>query len=506
MVLEDDFLFTDETRIERLVEVLEYDSEVGAVGGALRSRNGRVSAYALDIEIFRDTFFVRECSHRLRLTPRGVAYHICDVTWNFALFRAEMLHAHRWNDQLKMGEHAPYFHQVKLAAKWRVASCPSVVLYHVPDLRTREYQRYRLRARRYFRAYLQHYGLSRYYRIPPTEYLDEMHSRPNVVVMGVGHSGTSVLAKMLQSAGWQGGDADLPYGESLRIRELNQTVLRHGRLPLGKARSALRSLPQPWAIKDPRFVSTLQHWLPMFDELDKPPVLVRIVRNPEQVVASYARRNARGDLRQLVDQRMSMCQHQYDAWPWPKMTIEYERLAEAVALFDPTRVTSPPAAAESAQTIVPKDTLQAVEMALQAAKPANTPAGLSAQVADGSQGNAARAAAAAALLAGDAGSPDNFASVISLPAGLAAEGGSPDDFALSAAFPSINPLEAGSPEDFALAPLPSGTFALEAGSPDNFSLADRIANQDDSIQLDGLPASGLMADAAQDDSDESIRL
>jgi GT2 family glycosyltransferase len=86
-ILEDDFLFTDETRIETLQEVLESDSEVG---GALRDIHGRLAAYALDIEVFRDRMQVREAPHRLRFTSAGNPYRLCDMVWNFALFRRDL--------------------------------------------------------------------------------------------------------------------------------------------------------------------------------------------------------------------------------------------------------------------------------------------------------------------------------------------------------------------------------------------------------------------------------
>lgn len=345
LVLEEDFLFTNETRIEHLVEVLESDEEVGVVGGALRSRNGRVSAYALDIEIFRDTFYVRESNHRVRITPRGTPYRICDVIWNFALFRADLLRDHRWDNELKVGEHAPYFHQIKLEAKWRVASCPSAILYHVPDPRTPEYQRYRQRAQKMFRQYLKRHNLARYIRIPPVQYIDDRELKPSVVVIGVGHSGTSILAKMLHAAGWDPGDADRPYGESFAIRDINMETQKTGLFPEEKARAVLARLPRPFAIKDPRFAMTLHHWLPLFLEMESPPALVRIQRDPDEVEKSYARRNVRGDLRNMIQQRTEMCQKQYENWPWMRMTIEYEQLGQAAALFDQARMKTPGAQA-----------------------------------------------------------------------------------------------------------------------------------------------------------------
>jgi GT2 family glycosyltransferase len=76
LILEEDFLFTHETNIEQFVEVLDTDDQVGVVGGSIRGINGRLAAYSLDIEVFRDTMYVREASHRVKITPSGVPYRL----------------------------------------------------------------------------------------------------------------------------------------------------------------------------------------------------------------------------------------------------------------------------------------------------------------------------------------------------------------------------------------------------------------------------------------------
>ena len=337
LILEDDFLFLEETKIEPMVEVLEADREVGCVGGALRDVNGRLACYALDIEVFRDKMEVREATHRVKLTPSGSPYRLCDMVWNFCLFRKEMLADHRWNDRLKVGEHCPYFHQVKLGAKWRVATTNQTAIYHVPQRRSPDYLKYRRRAQRLFESYLAEHGIKHYHRVLPFHYEDDAEDRPCVVVLGAGHSGTTVLTQMLHGIGWNAGDADKRFGESVGVRRLNIYTETNGALPPRYAQAVLDRLPRPWAIKDPRFVKTLHHWLPHFERMERKPILLRIRRDRDGLLASYQRRQAPGDVIQNIDQLLELCQQQYDRWPWQRLSIEYARLGDAVSLFSMDR-------------------------------------------------------------------------------------------------------------------------------------------------------------------------
>lgn len=334
LLLEDDFRFTSETDIQPLRQVLEAAPDVGAVGGAIRGSNDRVTCYALDIEVCRQTMRVREATHRVEVTPSGVPYRLCDMVWNFALFRREMLDEHRWVDALKIGEHCPFFYEVKRASRWRIASCSLSKIYHIPDRRPATYLKYRRRAVDYFRAYLAARGIQRYERVLPYHYEDEPTLVPPVIVLAVGHSGTSITTRMLQALGWNLEKADKAFAEHIEIRSLNRLIIKRGSLDPTAAREALSNLPMPWAIKDPRFVQTLHHWLPYLAELECKPVLLRLRRDLDATLASYQRRNAPGDVNRRVGALVHRRDELYEQWPWRRMTLEFEKIAAAVALFD----------------------------------------------------------------------------------------------------------------------------------------------------------------------------
>ncbi|HYC56135.1 MAG TPA: glycosyltransferase [Candidatus Binatia bacterium] len=140
LLLDDDFVFTEQTRVESLVEVLEADPNIGVASGAL-----------LD-----DGITLRRYEHRLRLedgilhydpilsAPRTIAGHACldaDIVLNFALFRREVFADVRWDHELKTVEHTDFF--LRLArTRWRVVHVEGVLADHHRQAPA-DYQRYR---------------------------------------------------------------------------------------------------------------------------------------------------------------------------------------------------------------------------------------------------------------------------------------------------------------------------------------------------------------------------
>ena len=172
--------------------------------------------------------------------------------------------------------------------------------------------------------------------------------RPNLLVYGVGHSGTSILTRMLLALGWSAGaeeeDAaqglDLPYAENVSVRDCNRAALEGGTLP-GEAPAVLAALRAPWVVKDPRFVVTLSLWPAAFAEAGlELPVLIWITRDVEAVRESYRRRGEAADglpgtFGRTLDELLRSAAENYESWPGAKIRVAYEDLAVATALFVP---------------------------------------------------------------------------------------------------------------------------------------------------------------------------
>ena len=330
LLLEEDFCFSEETRIERFADVLDSDPEIGVVGGTLFC-HGIKQSYSVDFHRFRETLYLRCTRGDIRVTPDGTAYQICDMCFNFGLFRREMLAEHRWCDELKLGEHFPYFDAVKRSAKWRVANCESVAAEHDIGDRSPDYQTHRRRARAFYLDYLRRSGITKVDTDPRIQYRTEPElriDRPSVVVLGVGHSGTSVLSKMLMAAGWHCPDADQEFAESVGVRQINETYLSNQAFDIERAAQLLET-PTPWTVKDPRFVHCLDRWTPVFARCEHPPLLVWIQRNSDRVIASYVRRGELTEDRaaDIVRHRFALARRQFELWPWNKCIVHYEHLS-----------------------------------------------------------------------------------------------------------------------------------------------------------------------------------
>lgn len=131
LMLDDDFVFTADTDISKMVAVLENNPSIGVVGGCVvqagqeRHFEGRLTMTSsrLAIEHDEDKAFWRESA--------GVRYRLTDVVWNFALWRRRVFDNLRWDSSFKIsGEHLDMFHRLKTETNWQVAYCPAVKVLH----------------------------------------------------------------------------------------------------------------------------------------------------------------------------------------------------------------------------------------------------------------------------------------------------------------------------------------------------------------------------------------
>lgn len=146
--------------------------------------------------------------------------------------------------------------------------------------------------------------------------------RPNIVLLTVGHTGSTICMRILGALGWQLGDADSDYGESVSVRECNQ------KQNWSKASEALAALPAPWAIKDPRFCEFLDEWLSALEPYS--PTLLWLTRDDSDTANSFRRR---GESIELMQRRLTAAQGHFDRWTGPKVRIDYGQLKAAAGLF-----------------------------------------------------------------------------------------------------------------------------------------------------------------------------
>jgi hypothetical protein len=166
----------------------------------------------------------------------------------------------------------------------------------------------------------------------------------NIVVMAVGHSGTTVLVRMLHELGWAKGDADKPYAEMDAARRVNAHYIKTGDFDYQKACDAFLGINKNgWVMKDPRLVITFPFWEEVFSKyLMEPIVLLHLERDLESVLQSYKNRKLVRNgvpfiFKHTVEDLFQKARDRYNMYDGPKLSIRYEDLRKAAALFDTSR-------------------------------------------------------------------------------------------------------------------------------------------------------------------------
>lgn len=335
LLLEDDFEVTGESRIESLASVLQTDSDVGVVCGGLRHKPwDKIDAYATNLRLHRGRMEVSDSREDWETTGRAI-YRKCDMGYNFFLARTQVLRDCPWDEHLELHEHAAWFWDLKQQGRWRVSYSPGCVAWHWKDRPSEEYSQQRSRTKKFTPVLQERYGFSKVgYDPDPAP-----PAKPNVIVLGVGNSNTTITTRQLEALGWNLGDADEQFAESESVRACNHE------LPIGeefseaaakKAAKALDALPQPWAIKDPRFCDRMASWLPLLAPYK--PLLLWVEKDRAAVAESFRRRGAPTT---AIDRRQQSAQRVYDAYPWAKLRINAGDIAAAVSLFDLERTPCP---------------------------------------------------------------------------------------------------------------------------------------------------------------------
>jgi hypothetical protein len=162
MSLDDDFVFTEETKIERLYQVLR-NNEVDLVSGSLfTDTSTELYDYAGNIAIEGDSF---KLVHGDRGSLEDSDHPVCkryDIVANFFMAKLDKIRQVKWDPKLKLGEHQDFFLRAKQSGLM-VASCFSEVsVFHKQDHSNAEYKQKRGREVPYLRQFLKKHGLKKF--------------------------------------------------------------------------------------------------------------------------------------------------------------------------------------------------------------------------------------------------------------------------------------------------------------------------------------------------------
>ena len=165
ILLDDDFYFTEETKIENFLWVME-ESDLDMLGGMVKEGNELWNHFgSFDIK-GRDVFYtdeVLDCGE----------YKLADIILNFFIGRTESFIDIKWDDHLKTTEHFDFFYNLK--GKKKVGYFDGVTIGHYRDsLNTSlKYKEMRARREQYFRYILKKNGIDKLVSFTETISIDK---------------------------------------------------------------------------------------------------------------------------------------------------------------------------------------------------------------------------------------------------------------------------------------------------------------------------------------------
>ena len=233
LMLEDDFVFTDKTKLEPLLDVVQSNPKIAGAGGSTTEpENGQTSNrggqvwWGHDFTRIGNEVYIVPPHLPLTESPFGVEYQPCEIILNFGIFRTDVLRDIQYNEDLPIGEHEEFFYRVHLHSKYHFAYVPSVDIDHIRDRPTAGY---RARRNRNFENVIFDQVGVRFSQAETPPRLEV----PNVILLTVGRSNSSITTRMAAEAfGYHltdpkgpESDFDYRYYEHRSVREVNDCYI-----------------------------------------------------------------------------------------------------------------------------------------------------------------------------------------------------------------------------------------------------------------------------------------
>lgn len=142
LILDDDFEFTKETDIGKMVKLMEAHPKAGIVGGRVRQLGTDVH-FEFNLEIQGDTIVQIPDKQPLR-DFNGTKFKKTGCVLNFALMRKDLFRYIQWDQDLKVTEHTDFYLRMK-NVPYQILYTPDVVVEHPPAMRESNYKEMRQR-------------------------------------------------------------------------------------------------------------------------------------------------------------------------------------------------------------------------------------------------------------------------------------------------------------------------------------------------------------------------
>lgn len=138
ITLDDDFVFTEKTRLENFYSVLET-TPFNLVGGVVMDGGSKRRIYHGSLDIVGDTLFVKKGV----IVDYREEVPVFDIVLQFFMAETRVVKKVRWHDGMKTVEHEEFFLRGK--NDFLITHLDSVVVDHFRDLENERYMRYRNR-------------------------------------------------------------------------------------------------------------------------------------------------------------------------------------------------------------------------------------------------------------------------------------------------------------------------------------------------------------------------
>ena len=142
LIVDDDFVFTKETDLHKMKELLISD-KLDILAGSVKivPNSNKITKYEHLLKLERGKlYYVKK--HK-GLTKSGLKMY--DVVLNFFMAKTDSIKKVRWDDDLKIVEHTDFFLRAK-KHNLKIAHCPDIVINHYKNNKERpDYDKYRYR-------------------------------------------------------------------------------------------------------------------------------------------------------------------------------------------------------------------------------------------------------------------------------------------------------------------------------------------------------------------------